>query len=460
MNSPEWWSGSPPITDPHVLENAEASISRGIKLGRGMRLGVAATILMAAPAIGYGIKSYAEDNSDIAAEFSRDILGDTRTQWLEGKYLAFEDWKTRKMYDLGFGPDEKPFNTPNQIVINPEPEAIPTPYAPSVTTTPTPLGEIPIEIPPVVISTEIPKPKPFLLPETHVIFSNPLPGEGEWSIDGLPTTSEELIMAKTFIRPDINRPYANVAAIVLDSRRVKLNMVGGAISRGNGGDKGPGRVPAQDLSNLLLVMNGGFQFDHARQNFNTSLPFVWGAYLDGVEYATLQPGMASVAVFKDGTIKVGTWGEGELSERTEDMIAVRQNGPLMIKDGELTSAIKNEGDVFMWGKLAPNSAGTVITARSAIGMTKEGNLIIAAANDMSALSLAKGLQAAGAYTAMQLDINYPWVQIGVVSDHAANGTPILKKFMDSMQQNGNKFIGSPQERDLMYITRDDDSRYK
>ena len=78
---------------------------------------------------------------------------------------------------------------------------------------------------------------------------------------------------------------------------------------------------------------------------------------------------------------------------------------------------------------------------------------------MSALNLARGLQAAGAYTAMQLDINYPWVQTGIVTGHKADGTPILAPFLSSRMDSGIKFL-SPQSRDLMYITRDDDSRFK
>lgn len=400
---------------------------------------------------------YAMNNKGEMANLAREILGFEHTNRIEQGYLNLIDHKNRMLHQIGRGPDEQPFDTPVQIITQRrEEDFMMEPFQPPSSTNT--LTEMAIAEPFPLQELQPKKIKPFILPETQLLLSDPMPGEGSWSIDGLPTTEEELTMAKTNIRLDASRPYANVGVIVFDTRRVNLNMVGGATDRRNGGDKGPGKVPSQDYPNLLAIMNGGFQFDHARQGFNTSAPFVWGAYLDGVEYATLQPGMGSIAVFKDGSIKIGVWGEGDLTQRTDDMIAVRQNGPLMIQDGELTSAIQNQGDVFMWGKFDKNSVGTVRTTRSAIGMTKDGNLMIAAGNDTSALNFARGLQAAGAHTAFQLDINSNWVELGVVNDHKADGSPILSTFKKEIN-NGSKFL-SPQARDFMYITRSDDSRYK
>ncbi|MDO8270057.1 MAG: phosphodiester glycosidase family protein [Candidatus Levybacteria bacterium] len=448
--------GSGPLPE-EILEEALLSASQQTFPSRRTRWAVGLSVPILALTIpGIGLK-LSQNNKDTLAEFSRDIIGEERTQWLESQYLAFEDWKTRSMYSHGFGPDEKPFDTPIQYVNTPLVDEPPLPN-PIFTPPNSYRAQEMFFEEPIIIPPEPPKkPKPFILPDTHILLSNPIAGEGSWSIDGLPTTESDLLMAKTTIRPDSARPYSNVSVIVFDSRRIRLNMVGGAIDARKGGDKGPGRVPANDLSNLLVVMNGGFQIDHARENYNSSGRFIWGAYLDGVEYAPLQLGMASVVTFKDGSIKMGAWGEGDLASRTEDMIAVRQNGALMIKDGELTPAVKKDTDLFTWGKIAATST-SFITWRSAIGMTKEGNLMIASANDMSAQSLARGLQAAGADVAMQLDINSPWVQTGIVSGHTSDGTPILSPFMNGMG-NGNKFIGRPQERDFMYITRDDDSRF-
>ena len=212
---------------------------------------------------------WAMDNKGTVANLSREIIGYENTQWIEKQYLAFNDYKTRKLYQFGLGPDEQPFDTPISIVKTSsveDNEPSPT-HIPPLTTGATEMviaESFPLQ------ETQPKKIRPFVLPDTHILLPNPLPGEGSWSIDGLPTTEDELTMAKTFIRLDSSRPYANVAVIVFDSRRVNLNMVGGAFDRRNGGDKGPGKVPSQDLSNLLVVMNGGFQFDHARQNFNTT----------------------------------------------------------------------------------------------------------------------------------------------------------------------------------------------
>ena len=98
-----------------------------------------------------------------------------------------------------------------------------------------------------------------------------------------------------------------------------------------------------------------------------------------------------------------------------------------------------------------------ITWRSAVGVTKDGNLIIAAGNSLSAASLAKALWAAGAYTGMQLDINTPYV---LISDFfpQTDGTVQAQKFMDSMTDSPSRFLKA-QTRDFMYLTLDE-TRYR
>lgn len=413
------------------LANPRSKLSKAAKIA-GTGLG--------ALALAGGELHWINSHPGEVAELSRDTLGIRITSEIEGIKFDIDDRIRRWKYDH-FGGEENPFSENQTFVTNaPTPEAIPT-IEPSPSTSSFPE------------TTVFEQPKtidPFILPDTHLLLPNPKPGEGSWSIDGLPTTKETLIMAKTFIRSDPKRPDSSVGILVLDSRRVQLHAVGGKGNWESGGGQGPGKVLDQDLSNLLLVLNSGFKVGHPQSK--------WGVLLDGIEYKALQPGKASLVIYKDGTFKIGAWGEGSLEKKTEDMKSIRQNAVLLLDKGELTEAVKNEDDVQTWGLIAANS-NEFITWRSAIGVTKEGHLVIADASNMSALNLARGMKAADVYTAMQLDINLPWVQTGVVSGHTAEGKPIVYPFMNGMES-GSKFVNSAQERDLIYVTRDDDSRYK
>ena len=66
-------------------------------------------------------------------------------------------------------------------------------------------------------------PKPLVLPDVKPLRDNPEAGEGVWTTSGLPrSTPTDMLMAKTFVRPDKSRPYALVGVLLLDSRRIRL----------------------------------------------------------------------------------------------------------------------------------------------------------------------------------------------------------------------------------------------
>jgi hypothetical protein len=252
-----------------------------------------------------------------------------------------------------------------------------------------------------------------------------------------------MLMAKTFIRPDKSRPYALVGVLLIDSRRVRLNMVAGTEDPGGfRGMKGSGLIPADKQSLLVAAWNGGFKGQHG----------MYGMLVDGREFVSLRDGLASIAVFADGTIKMGEWGK-DLA-RDENMVAVRQNAVLLVDKGEISKRVNEGNDT--WGYVNVNSA-EFITWRSAVGLTKDGNLLIASGNSLSAEALARALWAAGAYTAMQLDINTPYVLTSTFFPQP-DGSLKAERFMDSMADSPSRFLKT-QTRDFMYLTLDE-TRYR
>ena len=105
---------------------------------------------------------------------------------------------------------------------------------------------------------------------------------------------------------------------------------------------------------------------------------------DGKQYRPLRDGLASVAVMKDGIRHHGEWGR-DLTW-SDDMVAVRQNAIMLVENCKVSHRT-NEGNET-WGYVEVNSS-EFITWRSAIGLTRNGNLMVAAGNSLSADSLAQ-----------------------------------------------------------------------
>ena len=166
---------------------------------------------------------------------------------------------------------------------------------------------------------------------------------------------------------------------------------------------------------------------------------------NGKQYRTLRNGLASIAVLKDGTLKMGEW--GKTIGPADEAVAVRQNAVLLVENCEVSKRTAEGNDT--WGYVQVNSA-EFITWRSAVGLTKDGNLLVAAGNSLSAATLAQALWAAGACTAMQLDINSPYVLTALYFAQP-DGTVKSTKFMDAMPDNPARFLRT-QERDFMYLT--------
>lgn len=364
------------------------------------------------------------------ADLCRRLIGDERTARLESWYFSVDDRLTKLKYRV-LGGDTNPFETGRPRI-----DYIPRPGPRAILYYLDTGGKPPAAL----LSPDTLGPVPLVLPQTRLLRDSAAPGEGQWSTAGLPRTSpNDVLMAKTFIHPDRSRPYSTVAVLLMDARRIRLHMTGGTVDPGGDrGVKGSGNIPADQYVNLLAAINGGFKGPHGG----------FGMYADGKEYRPLRNGLASIAVMKDGAIKMGEWGK-DLSW-DENTVAVRQNAVLLVQGGEVSPRTAEGNDT--WGYVEVDSS-EFITWRSAIGLTKDGNLLFAAGNSLSAETLAKALWAAGAHTAMQLDINSPYVLISAFFAQPG-GMPKAERFMDNMPDSPARFLKA-QERDFFWVTLDE-----
>ncbi len=348
-----------------------------------------------------------------AADTMRSVLGPQITAQIESWYLDVTDTIHQISYHLTGQQTTAPWK------VGP---TTPTPTAGSATpgASPTP--------PPMALNS-IP---PALIPA--------LAGEGIWTTNGTPALAPGMrpVVAKTFFRPDPARPYALATLLQFDLRYTTLHLVAGTSQPGGPlGHAGPGVIPPADQqgNSLLAAFNGGFKYADGH----------YGLMADGRVYVPPLPGQATVAITTSGQVLLGAWGvDPGLTSANTQLLAWRQNCALLIDHGKINPLTQ---DGASWGGTVLNST---YTWRSGLGLTANGTLLYAAGNSLSAQTLGETLKAAGAVTAMQLDINPFWVR-AFLYQRDARGAWQSMKLNPGMQGSGTEYLQSTQ-RDFFYLT--------
>jgi hypothetical protein len=204
------------------------------------------------------------------------------------------------------------------------------------------------------------------------------------------------------------------------------------------GHPGTGTIPAAATrgSQLLAVFNGGFKYADGS----------YGMISNGIVYVPPVQGAATVAITRAGKVFMGAWGlDRRLTLANHDLVAWRQNAGLLISRGRIQPRTQ---DGAAWGLTILDST---YTWRSGIGLTSHGTLLYVAGNSLSAATLAAALRAAGAVTAMQLDINPYWVRCFVYG-RTPSGTLMAWALDPAMPGIGMEYLYGF-ARDFFYVTR-------
>jgi hypothetical protein len=188
-------------------------------------------------------------------------------------------------------------------------------------------------------------------------------------------------------------------------------------------------VPDSQRWRLLATFNGAFVYVDGRN----------GSNINGRTYEPLRDGLATLIGYADGRVDVKTWTGGP--NAGPQVAFARQSLPLIVDNGRLNPALN---DSSQWGYTLGNA---VRVWRTGVGIDRRGNLIYAAADDQTVITLARILQHAGAVRAMEFDINPEWPSL-ITYSHGRGLDPT--KVVPNVMQLATRYL-VPDDRDFFAV---------
>ena len=278
-----------------------------------------------------------------------------------------------------------------------------------------------------------PKVKEDLPTNIVPLAAGKVPGEGVWH----PVTMNSAgvpIVEKAALRPDAQHTSDLAYVVWMNQKALNFTLHPGYQQPG-GTWQVPDSIPAADRANLVATWNGGFKIkpDDALAGF----------YAEGKTVEPLVNGKAAEVFYKDGSIKIGSWGRDETMG--PNIAAVRQNLSPLVDQGQVTVG-PGDGSSQQWGYTIKNS---YFIARSGVGMTATGDIVYVSGRFLSVYTLAELLKSAGAVSAMELDINPDWVSFMSYAPSSDPANPTITKLWDFTQP-GNRYF-QPSDRDFVSV---------
>jgi len=378
-----------------------------------------------------------------AADYLREVVGDKAVAQLESAVYGAQDHINQKAYALGLKKAESPWVAAPVLKIHSpaaksssKTVAVAKPQlsdnaSPSLRTDTTPVSPQPA-----VPSAQINGPMSDWLP-TDVPAFGQATGEGKWQ-PYIQNADGQVVAYRTFLSPDPQRPYANIAIVAFNLSNTHLNFVLGSQE-----PKSPvkvdrtGKIPEADAQpgKLLAVFNGGWKAQHGH----------FGLGINGTTVLPPINGIATVAIQDDGSMHMGVWGEDVITD--SHTLAWRQNNVPLIHNGQINPRTASMS-IADWGSALD---GNVAVWRSALGLSRDGKSLYFAAGDGVLVSaMATALNAVGAYQAMQLDVNNYWVHFDAVRDDS--GALKAEPLFDAMGKKDNDRYLKGFTRDFFYVT--------
>ena len=266
-------------------------------------------------------------------------------------------------------------------------------------------------------------------PRIKPVFAHRLPGEGIWKSTAPPVEGAPPVLVTTF-RPELDYPRIVAYAAWFDHTRTALASYPGRYEPPNAAVRGPMMVPYDQRSRLLATFNSGFIYSDTNN----------GSTDNGRINEPLAKGNATLLGYRDGRVAIVRWSGGP--NAGPNVAWARQSLPPIIWNGRLNPALN---DSSQWGFTVGNA---VRVWRTGVGIDRRGNLIFAAADDQTVITLARILQRAGAVRAMQFDINADWHTLITYTHHHG----LVPRQVGPSNQPTTRYL-SPDDRDFFAVYR-------
>jgi hypothetical protein len=257
-----------------------------------------------------------------------------------------------------------------------------------------------------------------------------------------PRVNGSPVMAQALLSLDPQRPYAGIAVVRVDLSALKLHMLPGFLEPSHTSAVVKaiphlGLMPAVDQAHLVAAFNGGFKAVNGQ----------YGMSVNGVSLLPPQVGLATLGIYKDGHVAIGIWGQ-DLTN-TPDLVAYRQNCPPVIHNGQVSPQVYVDNRA-MWGNTIGNAE---VTWRTGVGLSQDGRyLIYAVGNGTTVETLARAMLQAGAYNAMQLDINRHYAHFVTYQPSSATGGGLKAVQLLTQMESDPTLYLVPHSRDYFYLT--------
>jgi hypothetical protein len=256
-----------------------------------------------------------------------------------------------------------------------------------------------------------------------------LSGEGVWHATRPSLEAEPPVLVTTYRNlPEYPRVVTGLAWI--SGRRTEVKLLPGreepAVEEL---PRGTMHIPVEGRQRLLASFNSAFKLSDSGGGF---------AY-HGRTYVPLHDGQAAIVGYTDGHTDVIEWHYG--SKAPSNVTFARQNLPLIVNYGRPNPNLNNGVE---WGATLGNA---ILVWRSGIGVDRHGNLIYAAGDNQTVMSLAAALVHAGAVRAMELDINSYWVSF---IDYGQPGGHEPTNLLPGMTRSAFRYL-EPDDRDFFAV---------
>jgi hypothetical protein len=202
---------------------------------------------------------------------------------------------------------------------------------------------------------------------------------------------------------------SGVTLLRFNQQLVHLALHAGSSDPGGQGWRYGDRIGTSEIHLVVAAFNGGFKLDYG------SVGFLSGGHVA----VPLKAGLASIVTYGNGTTAIGAW-HGGVPARGLTIVSVLQNLHLLVDHGVVAPTVRSCVRVC-WGSTL---GGGTDVARSALGITGDGQLVWAAGASLSPAMVAQALVDAGVARAVELDINPQWVAGYLYVHHGGGPTAV------------------------------------